>query len=66
MDKFVSIIEGVFGGVIAYYICNYLVAQLITGTAFADNLFKVFLPIAIGAATLLFVIGTVRTGRHNG
>jgi hypothetical protein len=64
MGVFLKVIEAVFGGVLAYVICGYVVDALVTGTALSDQMFTLFVPLAIGVGVLIYILGLFRSQQN--
>lgn len=54
------------GGLIAYYLANYTLPVLVTGTSVADNALNTLLPFAIGLFVFIAAILAVFKGRRGG
>ena len=59
MGMFVKIIEGIFGGGMAYVFSSAILNALITGTSTTDMLLKTYVPWAIVFAVFAYILGIV-------
>jgi hypothetical protein len=62
MDSFVKVIEGLFGGLLTYYISTPLLAALVPGTSTTDNLLKTFLPYVLAIGVLVYALSVLGGG----
>jgi hypothetical protein len=64
MDSFVKVIEGLFGGLLTYYISTPLLAALVPGSSTSDTLLKTFLPYVLAIGVLVYALAVLSGGMH--
>ncbi len=59
MQQFVKVIEGLFGGLLTYYISTPLLAALVPGSSTSDTLLKTYLPYVLVMGILVYTLGVL-------